>query len=130
MNTKVNRGRAFTIFTIVLFVVLIANSSVATAQYQTVTLADPIYVRSLSGHIQDPNINAVRNAQVELFDLESGKLLASTTTDGSGNFHFERFTKGSYKLRVSMRNFDPLQATPRIRKNAPESAVLTLSIAT
>jgi Carboxypeptidase regulatory-like domain len=128
MNTKVNRGRAFAICTIVLFVALIANCSVA--QYQTVTIADPIYVRSLSGHIQDPNKDAVRNAQVELFDLESGKLLASTTTDGSGNFHFERFAKSSYKLRVSMRNFDPLQATLRIRKNAPESAVLTLLIAT
>ncbi|HEY6375697.1 MAG TPA: carboxypeptidase-like regulatory domain-containing protein [Edaphobacter sp.] len=130
MNTKVDRERAFAICTIVLFVALIANCAVATAQYQTVTLADPIYVRSLSGHIQDPNKDAVRNAQVELFDLESGQLLASTTTDGSGNFHFERFAKSSYKLRVSMRNFNPLKATLRIKKTAPQSAIITLAIAT
>ena len=120
----------WTVFPIALFAVLALISSVAMAQYQTVILAHPIYVRSLTGHVQDTNKNAVHDARVELFDPESGKLLASTTTDINGNFHFEGFVKTAYKLKVSMRSFDPLEATLRIRKNAPKSAVLTLVVAT
>jgi hypothetical protein len=95
-----------------------------------VTLADPINVRTLVGQVQAPDKSAVQNAHVELFDLKTGKTLASVTTDANGGFHFENFGKSEYKLMISAHGFNPLQATLHIRKNGPASAVITVTIAT
>jgi hypothetical protein len=115
--------------TVLLFVLIFGRSN-AGAQY-LVILADPVDVRALSGHVQAPNdAGALRDAHVELCDLHTGKILASTNTDAEGNFHFESLGRNEYKLKITMPGFNPLQATLRIRKGRVPSAVFTLPIAT
>jgi hypothetical protein len=130
MNRRILSKNLFIHCLVVLFAVLFLGHSKAGAQNQLIILADPIYVRTPSGHVQDPNTDGVQNARVELYDLQTGKMLASADTDLKGNFHFQSFHKNAYKLKIAMPGFNPLEATLLIRKNAPESAVFTLPIAT
>jgi hypothetical protein len=127
MNRRVLNKQMLAVWSIILLLGIALGRSEAQGLV-LVTLADPIDVRTLSGQIRDPGKSAVPNAHVELFD-RTGKLLASTNSDAKGNFHFESFGKSEFKLKVSMQGFNPLQATLRIQKNAPESAVLTMLIA-
>jgi hypothetical protein len=94
-----------------------------------VILADPIEVRTLSGHVQDPGKAEIEGARVELFDAQTDSVITSTVTDSKGNFHFKDFGKDSYKLKITKPGFNVLRVTLRIRKHSPALAVLTLSIA-
>jgi hypothetical protein len=97
---------------------------------ELVILKDPVYVRTISGQVQAPDKSPIQNANIELFELKTGKVLASTTTDANGGFHFNDFGKREYKLKISAYGFDPEQATLKIRKTAPALAAFTLVIAT
>lgn len=92
MNKKRIRRVLLSTLTVLLLGSLLSGNSTAMAQYQTVLLSDPIYVKSLSGHVQDGEKNLIVGAKVELRDFLSGRLLASTSTDLKGDFHFEGFT--------------------------------------
>ena len=105
------------------------GGSYALAQFETITLAKPVSIRALSGQVKDPTGGEIEGAHIDLLDLQTEKVIASTTTDGKGNFHFDDFGKSSYKLKISKYGFNILQATIRIRKNAPPFADFTLPIA-
>jgi hypothetical protein len=104
------------------------GSSYALAQW-TVTLAKPVNIRALSGQVKDPEGGKIEGAHIDILDLQTEKVIASTTTDSNGNFHFDDFGKSSYKLKIFAPGFNILQATIRIRKNAPAFADFTLQIA-
>jgi uncharacterized surface anchored protein len=76
-----------------------------------------------------PRGGKIEGAHIDILDLQTEKVIASTTTDSNGNFHFDDFGKSSYKLKIFAPGFNILQATIRIRKNAPAFADFTLQIA-
>ena len=58
----------------------------------------------LSGHVFDPSRGVIPNAQVVLLS-ESGEEVATTTTDGQGNYAFGDLSAGVYRLRVQSPGF-------------------------
>jgi hypothetical protein len=59
---------------------------------------------ALSGRVLDPNGGVIPNAQVALLS-ESGEEVATTTTDGQGNYAFGDLAAGVYRLRVQTQGF-------------------------
>jgi len=114
----------------ILPLILLIGSVNARAQFEVVTLADPVDVQAASGQVKDPNGVVIDGAHVDLLDLQTEKIIISTTTDNEGNFHFKDFGKNTYKLKIVKPGFNILQVTIRIRKHSPARAILTLPIAT
>ena len=114
----------------ILPLILLIGSVNARAQFEVVTLADPVDVQAASGQVKDPNGGVIDGAHVDLLDLQTEKIITSTTTDNEGNFHFKDFGKNTYKLKIVKPGFNILQVTIRIRKHSPARAILTLPIAT
>ncbi len=114
----------------ILPLILLIGSVNARAQFEVVTLADPVDVKAASGQVKDPNGVVIDGAHVDLLDLQTEKIIISTTTDNEGNFHFKDFGKNTYKLKIVKPGFNILQVTIRIRKHSPARAILTLPIAT
>ena len=114
----------------ILPLILLIGSVNARAQFEVVTLADPVDVKAASGQVKDPNGGVIDGAHVDLLDLQTEKIIISTTTDNEGNFHFKDFGKNTYKLKVVKPGFNILQVAIRIRKHSPARAILTLPIAT
>jgi hypothetical protein len=113
-----------------LSVILIIGGTEMHAQFEVVILANPVEVRTLSGHVQDPVKAKIEGATVELIDAQTDTVITSALTDSKGNFHFKDFGKNTYKLKITKSNFNVLQVTLHIRKHSPALAVLTLPIAT
>ena len=59
---------------------------------------------ALSGRVLDPSGGVIPNAQVALLS-ESGEEVATTTTDGQGNYAFGDLPAGVYRLRVQTQGF-------------------------
>src|SRR5579862_7405076 len=59
---------------------------------------------ALSGRVVDQNGGVIPNAQVALLS-ESGEEVATTTTDGQGNYAFGDLPIGVYRLRVQTQGF-------------------------
>src|SRR4029077_12372196 len=59
---------------------------------------------ALSGRVLDPSAGVIPNAQVALLS-ESGEEVATTTTDGQGNYAFGDLPAGVYRLRVQTQGF-------------------------
>ena len=127
--SKIRPNRIFFLRATILSLIIMVGGSYALAQFETVTLAKPVTIRVLSGQVKDPTGGEIEGAHIDLLDLQTEKVIASTTTDSKGNFHFDDFGKSSYKLKISKYGFNILQATIRIRKNAPAFADFTLPIA-
>jgi len=98
------------------------------AQFEVI-LANPVEVRTLSGHVQDAAKAKIEGATVELLDAQTDTVITSAATDSKGNFHFKDFGKNTYKLKITKPGFNVLQVTLRIRKHSPALAILTLPIA-
>ncbi|HEX3373074.1 MAG TPA: carboxypeptidase-like regulatory domain-containing protein [Edaphobacter sp.] len=111
-----------------LSLILVMGGTETRAQYE-VTLADPVEVRTLSGHVQDPAKAQIEGATVEVLDAQTDTVITSAETDSKGNFHFKDFGKNTYKLKITKPGFKVLHVTLRIRKHSPELAVVTLPIA-
>jgi len=109
--------------------ILVIESWNAFAQFEVVTLAKPVYIRALAGQVKDPTGGEIEGARVDLVDLQTQHVVASTTTDNKGSFHFDKFDKSSYKLKFFKPGFNILEVTVRIRKSAPLLAGFTLPIA-
>jgi len=113
----------------ILSLLILIGSLYARAQFEVVTLANPINVQALSGCVKDPSGDEIEGAHVDLLDPQTEKAITSTTTDGNGNFHFKDFGKHEYKLKIAKPGFNILRVTIRLRKHSPALAVLTLPIA-
>jgi hypothetical protein len=107
---------------------LVMGSTETRAQFEVI-LADPVEVRTLSGHVQDPDKAKIEGATVELLDAQTDTVITSAATDSKGNFHFKDFGKNSYKLKITKPGFKVLRVTLHIQKHSPALAVLTLPIA-
>jgi hypothetical protein len=59
---------------------------------------------ALSGRVLDPSGGVIPNAQIALLS-ESGEEVATTTTDGRGNYAFGDLAAGVYRLRVQTQGF-------------------------
>jgi hypothetical protein len=59
--------------------------------------------RTVTGIVLDPSGAAIAGAQASL--LGSDKSFAETTTDASGNFHFDRVPPGAYTLQLRAEGF-------------------------
>lgn len=74
------------------------------------TASDGIYVvGSVSGNVKDGvTLGNVSNAQVNIMKMSDSSLIASTTTDGSGNFAFSNIPIGVnyYKLAISLTDYN------------------------
>jgi hypothetical protein len=109
--------------------ILVIGSLNAHAQFEVVTLANPINARTLSGRVKDQTGIEIEGAKVDLLDVQTEETLTSTMTDSKGSFHFKDFGKSTYKLKIAKPGFNILQVTIRIRKHAPALVVLKLPIA-
>jgi hypothetical protein len=112
-----------------LLLILVIGSWNAFGQFEVVTLAKPVYIRALAGQVSDPTGGEIEGARIDLVDLQTQQVVASTTTDNKGSFHFDKFDKSSYKLKIFKAGFNILEATVRIRKSAPLLTNFTLPIA-
>lgn len=65
---------------------------------------------TIRGTVTDPLGAVVRNARVSL--LQNGKILAATTTDGSGAYGFGPMTPGRYVVRAEASGFSARQSDP------------------
>lgn len=60
--------------------------------------------RSVTGIVRDPSDAAIAGAHVSLLD-RTGRAVAQTTSDGLGNFRFERIGAGAYEVQVEKESF-------------------------
>ncbi|MCE1189345.1 MAG: choice-of-anchor A family protein [Ignavibacteria bacterium] len=66
---------------------------------QPVTIGDKVWVDANKNGIQDSGESGYASATVKLYDC-SNNLIATTTTDASGNYLFSNITPGSYYIQV------------------------------
>jgi hypothetical protein len=128
MNRINLRKNSYARFVVACLLILAVGKPQAIAQ-SLVILTDPIDVSALSGQVKDPIGGKIKGAHVDLLDIRTGKILASTNTNDEGNFKFQNQGKSAYRVKIFKPNFMPLEATIRLRKNAPILAVFTLRIA-
>ena len=118
----------FTRHATILFLLLLIGLSRANGQFEVI-FADPVYVQKLAGHVQDPTGGEIENAKIELFDIRTGKLIASTMTNSKGNFAFKDFGRSAYKLKIFRPGFNIVIVTIKILKKNASPAIFTLPIA-
>jgi len=90
----------------------------------------PLTFRTFAGTVHDPSDAAIVGARVSLFN-SAGQYVAETTTDGSGNFHFERLTPGDYQVQAEQEGFKSTRVSVVLgaRDKAPLRMVLPISVA-
>jgi hypothetical protein len=106
---------------------LLPGLSPAIAQFEAI-YADTVYMQTLTGHVQDEMGVEIEGAKIDLLDLRTDKILASTTTDSKGNFHFKDFGKTTYKLKITRPGFNVLIVTVGIQKKGTPQAIFTLPV--
>jgi hypothetical protein len=86
--------------------------------------------RTVAGTVRDPSDAAIVSARVSLFD-RTGQYLAQTTTDRSGNFHFERLTLGDYQVQAEQEGFKTTRVSVAVgaRDKGLLRIVLPISVA-
>ena len=67
--------------------------------YRSASLGDRVFLDENENGLQDDGETGVRGVEVKL--LQNGHLVATTTTDVFGNYHFSHLTPGSYQARFS-----------------------------
>jgi hypothetical protein len=75
-----------------------------------VSLCSAQFSGSVQGGVQDPSGAGVAKATVRLEESET-QVAATTTTDASGDFHFQSLAPGRYKLTVEAAGFEKSQAS-------------------
>lgn len=76
----------------------------------TVVLPKRAIHNSVRGTVLDPTGATVGGSLVEIIDTQTQKAVASQTTTGSGEFHFESLPAGDhYKLEIRRDGFCPLE---------------------
>lgn len=123
------RTSNFTRHATILSLLLLIGPSRANGQFEVI-FADPVYVQKLGGHVQDPTGGEIEDAKIELLDVRTGKLIASTMTNSKGDFAFKESGRSSYKLKIARPGFNTVIVTIKILKKNTSPAVFTLPIAT
>ncbi len=82
---------------------------------------------SLTGRITDSQGAAVTGATVTLY-ARATNVRATTVTDSSGNYRFERVPAGDYVIEATSDGFGRIARTTRIEKDAPATLDLALEI--
>jgi Carboxypeptidase regulatory-like domain len=82
----------------------------------------------VNGVVQDQTGAAFFGAQVDL--LKGGVQQATTTTDASGSFRFERVQPGNYEVRIHQEGFKTETVKVAIGSRSPARLRIVLSIET
>ncbi len=91
----------------------------------------PIHVRHFAGKIVDVKGMTVEYATVELHDLKTHRLLASTFADGKGYFAFDDKKYGKrIELRVIQKGFDVAVYTVMLKPFGDQQIRLVITVAT
>ena len=64
-------------------------------------IGDRVWLDSNRNGIQDAGEGNIAGVKVELLNGHTGAVLATTTTDASGNYRFEHLDAGTYQVRVT-----------------------------
>ncbi|EIJ43114.1 putative collagen-binding protein, partial [Beggiatoa alba B18LD] len=67
----------------------------------TGSIGDYVWIDTNNNNLQDAGDALLSNITVELYDSTGTTLLATTTTDSSGNYLFENLAAGSYQVKVT-----------------------------
>jgi hypothetical protein len=87
----------------------IGSRPVAFSQF-TVELPEKDVHNSVRGKVVDPLGSPIGGSLVEIVDTETQKVVASQTTEQSGEFHFESLPLGDhFRLRARKDGFCPLE---------------------
>jgi iron complex outermembrane receptor protein/vitamin B12 transporter len=83
---------------------------------------------TVSGRITDSLGASVQNAKVELVEIGGGKVVQSTTSDGSGRYSFTVANEGRFRVRAEAKSFQPAESGERFAGGAHAAEIdLTLS---
>jgi len=83
---------------------------------------------TVSGRITDSLGASVQNAKVELVEIGGGKVVQSTTSDGSGRYSFSVANEGRFRVRAEAKSFQPVESGERFAGGAHAAEIdLTLS---
>lgn len=83
----------------------------------------------VKGKVIDKSLNnPLEFTQVSLHDLQTGKLLAGTTTDLSGNFTIGNVLDGKYMLRISFVGYETIELPIVVNSRHPELKLGTLAL--
>ena len=110
---------------------LAAIPMAARAQYEEVIHEKPVRLRHLAGKIVDPKGLIVPYAYIELRSAADHHVLATSFADGYGKFAFAYRKFGeTLEIRVSMKNFDPVQYHVVLHRIGFEELKVVLPVAT
>ncbi len=83
---------------------------------------------SIQGTVQDPGGGVVPNARVQLKNVATG-VVASTASDGEGNFRFVSLAPGSYQVTVDATGFNTSTATFTLETGQNRNLPITMQVA-
>jgi hypothetical protein len=109
-----------TVFLLFLASVLLPSRSSFAAQ------SPPL--RTINGAVVDPSSSPVSGARVSLNSPDGG-LLATTSTDQSGAFHFEKLAAGKYRIEVQAQGFKQLHIDVTLSSKPAQPVRVVLAIA-
>jgi hypothetical protein len=103
--------------------------SISIALFSSLCVAAQLPVtHTVSGNAVDPSLAAIAGAQVNLQHTD-GTLVATTTTDGTGFFYFDKIPPGKYKLSVSAAGFKKFEKEIIVSSKPAGSLRINLEIA-
>ena len=83
---------------------------------------------TINGTVKDPQGANVSGADVLLVYPQQA-VVQSTTTDGSGNFSFDRVPAGSYEIRITQSGFDLRRISIQVAGNKNTQTEIVLQVA-
>ena len=114
--------------TAVALVFTLLASSCACAEYALVVIERPFHARSLSGITFDPSGAPLPGTEVRDYDESFTHVLASTTSDGKGQFSLPSQGRSLHHVQFTARGMNPLRITVELRTFAPSRIKVRLPI--
>ncbi len=99
------------------FVLVLVTCSVSYAQYTA----------NIQGVVADPSGAAIPNATLEAVNLAT-QVLATTTSDGEGNYRFLSLAPGTYKLTAEAKGFRKAEVTVILQTNQTLNVPIPLEV--
>jgi hypothetical protein len=83
---------------------------------------------TISGHARTPSKGRAFRTRVQLRDIQSGRVIAGSTTDQSGSFSFANVQPGTYIVEVVGENEAVLAVSSVLSLHAGEALAVAISV--
>lgn len=123
--------RGHTVQLVIGAVCLVLLTAPAFCQYQVVRYEKPFRIRRLAGTVVDRLGHPIEDVRVQVCAEHWTDCETSTSTDTDGKFSFPSLSgKRLYYLRLTIRNFDPLEVKVKVSHFGKKTAILQMVVAT